>query len=287
MIDLQNLKLSPTTQALEAMRIIDRGAAQIALVVDEQERLIGTLTDGDIRRGLLHGETLDAPVERLMNRNFRSVRSTEDQGLVYQMMRQEVLRQIPVLDTCGRVVKLLLLQELLNPHQLTNAVVIMAGGKGTRLRPHTENCPKPMLTVGDKPMLEILLEQCIASGFRDFYFSVNYLKEQIIDYFADGNRWGVSINYLIENEPLGTAGSLQLLPDFLKDPFLVLNGDVLTCLDISQILQFHIEHNAQATLCVRQHEFTLPFGVVQPTVLNCLVLRRNLPFVIRSTLVST
>ena len=175
MIDLQNLKLSPTTQALEAMRIIDRGAAQIALVVDEQERLIGTLTDGDIRRGLLHGETLDAPVERLMNRNFRSVRSTEDQGLVYQMMRQEVLRQIPVLDTCGRVVKLLLLQELLNPHQLTNAVVIMAGGKGTRLRPHTENCPKPMLTVGDKPMLEILLEQCIASGFRDFYFSVNYL----------------------------------------------------------------------------------------------------------------
>jgi len=245
------------------MRIIDQGAAQIALVVDEQQRLVGTLTDGDIRRGLLKGETLKAPTERLMNSDFRSVGSSDDQGVVLEMMRREVLRQIPVLDQEGRVVELLLLQELLNPQQLSNAVVIMAGGKGTRLRPHTESCPKPMLPVGDKPMLEILLEQCIASGFRTFYFSVNYLKEQIIEYFSDGSRWGVSINYLVEDEPLGTAGSLQLLPDSLKEPFLVLNGDVLTRLDPSQLLQFHTEHHAQATLCVREHELTVPFGVVQ------------------------
>jgi NDP-sugar pyrophosphorylase family protein len=178
-------------------------------------------------------------------------------------MRREVLRQIPVLDDEGRVVQLLLLQELLSPPQLSNAVVIMAGGKGTRLRPHTEHCPKPMLPVGDQPMLEILLEQCIASGFRQFYLSVNYLKEQIIDHFADGSRWGVSIEYLVENEPLGTAGSLQLLPDALKAPFLVLNGDVLTRLNPSQLLRFHNEHQAQATLCVREHELTVPFGVVQ------------------------
>jgi dTDP-glucose pyrophosphorylase len=260
---LQELFLTPTTPVLEAMRIIDRGAAQVALVVDEQRRLLGTLTDGDIRRGLLHGASLEAPVEQLMNRRFRFVRSGEDQAALLEMMRREVLRQIPVLDMEGRVEQLLLLQELLNPPQLSNAVVIMAGGKGTRLRPHTEHCPKPMLPVGDQPMLEILLEQCITSGFRRFFLSVNYLKEQIIDHFADGSRWGVSINYLVEDEPLGTAGSLQLLPDSLTEPFLVLNGDVLTRLNPSQLLHFHSEHQAQATLCVREHELTVPFGVVQ------------------------
>ena len=244
------------------MRLIDQGGAQIALVIDDSRRLLGTITDGDIRRGLLHGSTLMTPVDQLMNRYFRSIRITDDQAVVLEMMRKEVLRQIPVLDEKGRVVELLLLQELLNPQNLVNAVVIMAGGKGTRLRPHTEHCPKPMLPVGDKPMLEILLEQCIASGFRTFYFSVNYLKEQIVDYFENGARWGVSINYLVENEPLGTAGSLQLLPDSISEPFLVLNGDVLTRLNPTQLLDFHLENQAQATLCVREHEFTVPFGVV-------------------------
>lgn len=264
MIDrLKEICLAPDTPVLDAMCIIDQGSAQIALVIDKQQRLVGTLTDGDIRRGLLHGETLEAPVERLMNRKFRSVSRSDDQGVVMEMMRRDVLRQIPVLDEGGRVVQLLLLQDLLNPQQLSNPVVIMAGGKGTRLRPHTENCPKPMLHVGDHPMLEILLEQCIASGFRSFYFSVNYLKEQIIDHFADGARWGVSINYLVEDEPLGTAGSLQMLPDSLNEPFLVLNGDVLTRLNPNQLLHFHTDHQAQATLCVREHQLTVPFGVVQ------------------------
>lgn len=263
MIDLSKIQLTPSTSVLEAMKVIDQGAAQIALVVDEEQRLLGTLTDGDIRRGLLHGQTLEAPAEQSMNRKFRFVRSSEDRASVLEMMRSEVLRHIPVLDEEGRVVELLLLQELLNSKQFSNAVVIMAGGKGTRLRPHTEHCPKPMLPVGDQPMLEILLEQCIASGFRTFYFSVNYLKEQIIEHFGDGMRWGVSINYLVENEPLGTAGSLQLLPDSVNEPFLVLNGDVLTRLDPSQLLHFHTEHQAKATLCVREHQLTVPFGVVQ------------------------
>lgn len=263
MVDLQALQLRPSTPVLEAMRFIDRGAAQIALVVDEQHRLLGTLTDGDIRRGLLHGETLESPAERLMNRQFRCVRSGEDQAAVLEMMRREVIRQIPVLDDEGRVVELLLLQDLLAPSQFPNAVVIMAGGKGTRLRPHTEHCPKPMLPVDGKPMLEILLEQCIASGFRQFYLSVNYLKEQIIEHFGDGKAWGVAIDYLVEDEPLGTAGSLQLLPDSLKEPFLVMNGDVLTRLNPRQLLTFHVDHDAKATLCVREHVITVPFGVVQ------------------------
>ena len=261
--DLKKICLTADTSVLTAMEIIDQGASQIALVIEDCQRLVGTLTDGDIRRGLLHGASLEDPVEQLMNRQFRFVRSSDDHEAVLNTMRRDLLRQIPVLDEQGRVVQLFLLQELLNPPYLSNAVVIMAGGKGTRLRPHTENCPKPMLPIGDQPMLEILLEQCIASGFRKFYFSVNYLKEQIIEYFDDGSRWGVSIRYLVENEPLGTAGSLRLLPNSLSDPFLVLNGDVLTRLEPRHLLQFHIDNQAQATLCVREHEITVPFGVVQ------------------------
>lgn len=261
--EISNFFVTPDLSLQMALKVIDQGAAQIALVVDKQERLLGTLTDGDIRRGLLQGASLETPAEQLMNRHFRFVRSSDDQAVVLEMMRREVLRQIPVLNHQGRVVQLLLLDELLSTPQFSNAVVIMAGGKGTRLRPHTESCPKPMLPVGDQPMLEILLEQCIACGFKTFYFSVNYLKEQIIEHFADGSRWGVTIDYLVEDEPLGTAGSLQLLPDSLVEPFLVLNGDVLTRFDPSQLLYFHDEHQAQATLCVREHQLTVPFGVVQ------------------------
>ena len=263
MKDIHSLFVAPETSAQVAMRIIDRGAAQIALVVDEQQYLLGTLTDGDIRRALLNGETLDSPVERFMNRHFRSVGSSDDLDAALLLMRQNTLRHMPVLDAQGRVEQLLLLQEFLASPQLPNAVVIMAGGKGTRLRPHTENCPKPMLAVGDTPMLEILLRQCIDSGFRQFYLSVNYLKEQIINYFQDGSAWGVSINYLIEDQPLGTAGSLQLLPNNLSAPFLVLNGDVLTRLNLTHLLAYHHVHQAKATLCVREHEINVPFGVVE------------------------
>ncbi len=260
---LQSLYVQPETTAIQAMRIIDQGSAQIALVVDENQHLLGTLTDGDIRRGLLQGETLDTPVFRLMNRRFRFVSTNDNEKSILEMMRRESLPQIPILNEDGRVVQLLLLKELINPPQLNNTVVIMAGGKGTRLRPHTEHCPKPMLHVDNKPILEILLEQYIARGFYTFYFSVNYLKEQIIDHFDDGSRWGVSIQYLMENEPLGTAGSLKLLPKSVTLPFLVINGDVLTRLDPRQLLKFHNEHQAQATLCVREHALTVPFGVVK------------------------
>jgi dTDP-glucose pyrophosphorylase len=263
MVAISDVCIRSGTSVLEALGVIDSGSAQIVLVLDDNLRLIGTLTDGDIRRGLLHGETLESPAERLMNRQFRFVRRGADQAQVMEMMRREVLRQIPVVDEQGRVVDLILLQELQQPAQLPNAVVIMAGGKGTRLRPHTEHCPKPMLLVDGKPMLELVLEQFMASGFCQFYLSVNYLKEQIIEHFGNGQAWGVSIDYLEEDEPLGTAGSLQLLPGSVKDPFLVINGDVLTRLNPIQLLRFHIEHAAAGTLCVREHTTTCPFGVVQ------------------------
>ena len=157
MVVVSHISIGLNTSVLEALRVIDHGSAQIAFVVEEKKCFLGTLTDGDIRRGLLRGETLEAPVHRFMNRQFRFVRSGDDQALVLKMMRREQLCQIPVIDSEGCVVQVLLLNELLAPAQLPNAVVIMAGGKGTRLRPHTEHCPKPMLPVDGKPMFEILL----------------------------------------------------------------------------------------------------------------------------------
>lgn len=266
----KNIQISPSASVMEALSLINSSSTQIALVVDHETKLIGTLTDGDIRRGLLNGETLEAPVHHLMNREFRFARCGQDKTTILEMMRKEVINQIPILDPEDRVVDLLLLQDLLNPQKIINTIVFMAGGKGTRLRPYTENCPKPMLPIAGKPILEILLEQCKESGFSNFLFSVNYLKEQIIDYFQDGSKWGVSIDYLIEDQPLGTAGSLRLIPDSIKDPFLVMNGDVLTRFNPNQLLNFHQQNKASSTMCVRENITTVPFGVVKTNGIDLL-----------------
>jgi len=262
--NLHQLFLAPSANAIEALAVINQSRAKIALVVDDKSRLLGTVTDGDIRRAILKGINLEVRIDALMNKNFRFVLGNNDPESVLDMMRREVLQHIPVLNDHGQIEQLLLLQEIITPPCRTNPVVIMAGGKGKRLLPYTKDCPKPMVLVGTKPMLEIILEQCISCGFKEFYLSVNYLKDKIIDHFGNGSRWGVTINYLIEEEPLGTAGSLTLLPqELITEPFLVLNGDVLTHLKPSQLLNFHKEHQALATLCVREHELEIPFGVVQ------------------------
>ena len=255
--------ISAKAKIREVIKSIDQGAVQIALVVDAEQKLMGTVTDGDIRRGLLRGETLESSAERVMHREFRFVREGVRDQDVLAMMRREVLHQIPMLDSEGRVVRLILLEELLQRKSLPNKVVIMAGGEGKRLRPLTRNCPKPMLPVQGKPMLEILLERCKAAGLCQFYFAVNYLKQQIIDHFGDGSRWGVDIHYLKETQPLGTAGALSLLPEITEDPVLMLNGDVLTQVPFPALLRFHQEHQAVATVCVREHETVIPYGVAR------------------------
>lgn len=246
----------------EAIGIIDKGAAQIALVIDEAGRLLGTVTDGDIRRGLIQGMTLESPVKRIMYRDFRALPQDATASQALAMMKKEQLHQIPVLDENGAIIKLYLLKELLQPRHKQNRVILMAGGQGKRLRPLTENCPKPMLQIGGKPMLEIILERCIEAGFRHFSISVNYLKHQIIDYFDRGTRWDIEIEYLEEDRPLGTAGALSLIPTRPTSPILVLNSDVLTRIDLDGLLRFHEEQKAVATLCLREHETQIPYGVV-------------------------
>ena len=275
MRDLVDYLVRPDASLREVIEIIDRGAAQIALVTDAENKLLGVITDGDIRRAMLRDESLMSFAENIMFRDFRSLPSSSTNEEALAFMRRETLHQIPALDEQGRVVRLFLLEDLIKPKKRKNPVVIMAGGEGKRLRPLTENCPKPMLLVGGKPLLEIILEQCIDAGFQHFYFSVNYLKEQIKDHFGDGKRWHVHIDYLEETQPLGTAGALSLLPQKPTEPLLVLNGDVLTRVDYGRLLRFHDEHQSAATLCVREHTTQIPFGVVRMNDLHVLTLEEK------------
>ncbi len=261
-MEISNLLVLATDTVKEAIKTIGKGGAQIALVVDKERHLLGTITDGDVRRGMLDGKSLEEKVTSIMNSNYRYITTNDSKQKVLSRMRQDSINQIPVIDQDKKLLNLFTLKEILYTESLPNIVVIMAGGKGKRLRPYTEKCPKPMLLVGGKPMLEIILERCIKFGFKEFYFSVNYLKEMIMDHFEDGSKWGVKINYLVEETPLGTAGSLKLLPNNLKIPLLVINGDILTGLDLKQLVAFHSKHNSKGTLCVREHRESIPFGVV-------------------------
>lgn len=245
-----------------AIEVINRGAAQIALVVDSEQRLLGTITDGDIRRAFLRGESFDSSIDRIMNTKFRSVPVDTGEREALAAMRRDMLHQIPMLDKEGRVQRLFLLEDLIRGDTLSNTVILMAGGEGRRLRPLTHEHPKPMLRIGGKPILEIILEQCVEAGLRDVYISVNYLKEQIKDHFGRGRQWGVNIEYLEEDVPLGTAGPLGLLPERPSQPVLVMNGDILTRVDFSRMLRFHAEHKATATVAVREHWTEIPYGVV-------------------------
>ena len=251
----------------DAINAIDRGGVRIALMVDGEGRLVGTLTDGDIRRCLLRGLDLASPASGVVQRRFQAARGAMLRAEARALLRRHSIDQLPVIDGEGRLVGLYLLDDLLDQPAagLPNPVVLMAGGRGTRLRPLTDHCPKPMLRVAGKPILESILEQCIASGLQEFHFAVNHLKEQIRDHFGDGSRWGVRIQYIEETSPLGTAGALQLLPDEDRrgSPLLVMNGDVLTRLNLAQLLEFHASHGAAATLCVRSHDVVIPFGVVE------------------------
>jgi len=263
MDDAMKILVAPGSTIRETIAVIDSVALQIALVVDEEKRLLGTVTDGDIRRGLLKGETLESPVKRVMYQDCVTVFEGETEEKVLALMKKKAVHQVPVLDHQRRVTHLHLLEEILAPKNLPNTVVLMAGGMGKRLRPLTEDCPKPMLPICGKPMLEILVEQCIDAGFKNFFISVNYLKEQIIEHFGSGERWGVDIQYIEEETPLGTAGSLTMLPGSQRHPVLIMNGDVLTRVDFSRLIDFHQEQGATATVCVREYETQIPFGVIQ------------------------
>lgn len=258
----RDILLSHDTPILKAIEIIDKGAAKIALVADHQELLLGTVTDGDIRRGILNGISLEEPVERVMNSHPLTARTEERRETILAIMKLKRLQHIPIVDREGRITGVELLENLVQADIRDNLVVLMVGGLGSRLRPLTEQFPKPLLKVGTKPILETILENFMEYGFRRFYLSVNYKSDMIEEYFGDGSRWGIDIRYIHENKQLGTAGALSLLPEKPNLPIFVMNGDLLTKVNFAQLLNFHRSQGAQATMCVREYDFQVPYGVV-------------------------
>lgn len=263
MKDWKNTIISPDTPILEAMRIIDTSAMQISLVVDAEHRLVGVVTDGDIRRGILKGIPLDQPVHLIMNQQFTSLPLGASHEEILNLMKLNDMRQIPIVDDRGRVVDLKILEHLIKPVPKDNWVVLMAGGLGSRLRPFTDTCPKPLLKVGNKPLLETILENFMAYDFHKFYISVNYKAEMIEAYLGNGSRWGITIDYLREAERLGTAGALGLLPEKPAQAVIVMNGDVLSNVNLQHLLDFHQSHEAKASMCVWDYHVKVPYGVIK------------------------
>jgi dTDP-glucose pyrophosphorylase len=236
---------------------------KIALVTSDTKQLLGSVSDGDIRRGLLKGLTINSSLDNVINRNTFVVPPQLEREQVMKLMLANKIQQIPVVDEWHCVVGLHLWDEIIKPTARPNLIIIMAGGIGMRMRPHTENCPKPLLKVAGKPILEHIIERAKADGFNKFILVIHYLGHMIQDYFGDGARFGVHIEYLREEEPLGTAGGLGFLNPLPDIPFVVCNGDVISGIHLGEFLDFHAEHGAAATMAVRSHEWQHPFGVVQ------------------------
>jgi dTDP-glucose pyrophosphorylase len=241
---------------------------QIVLVLDEDNVLLGTVTDGDIRRGLLRGLALDDPIESVMRSTSLVVPPEMTRDIVLQFMHANRVRQLPVVDTNYKVVGLHFWDEISTSPERPNLMIIMAGGLGKRLLPLTENCPKPMLQIAGKPILEHIIQRAKGEGFVHFVIAIRYLGHVIEQQFGNGEHLGVSINYLKETTPLGTAGALSLLNQRPELPFIVTNGDVLSDIKYSDLLDFHARHYAVATMAVRLHEWQHPFGVVQTQGVN-------------------
>jgi len=250
--------------------MLDSAALQIVMVVDESERLKGTITDGDIRRAILSGKPLTETVEGVMKTTPITAGIETAQGELVRLMKTMTVRRLPVLDADGHVVGLELLEQLIDVGARDNAVVLMVGGLGSRLMPRTERTPKPMLEVGGKPMLERVVDGFKAHGFRKFILAVNYRAEVIQRHFGDGSHLGVEIQYVHEADRLGTAGALSLIESPFDRPFFVMNGDVLTDCNFEMMLDFHTVEKSTLTMAVREYDFQVPFGVVnvdQPRIL--------------------
>jgi dTDP-glucose pyrophosphorylase len=259
--DLSSLIVAPTASLLETIEAINNGGKQIALVVDGG-RLVGTVTDGDVRRGLLRGLGLQLPVTEVMNSKPHTASVDEDPQEVMAREFTKLIHQLPVIDADGKLVGLLTDQDMLVAAETSTPVVLMAGGKGVRLYPLTKDVPKPMLKIGEMPIIEIIIRKLQAQGFRNIYISVNYLADVIRDHIKDGAWLGVNVTYLEESQPLGTAGALAQLAGVLGEPFLVMNSDLLTNANLRELVKFHKKQSAKATLGVREYTFQVPYGVV-------------------------
>ena len=259
----QDILLKRTSSIKEALEVIDKGAMRIAIVLDDEEKVVGTLTDGDIRRGLLNGLSLDSSIESLYFKEPTLANINDSKELIVQKAIRKQIYQIPIVDNEGRLVKIEELSNLLKTNAKSNRVILMAGGLGTRLRPLTQDIPKPLLKVGNKPILETIIENFAKYGFVNITISVNYKADMIKEYFGDGAALGVNIDYVEETKRLGTAGALSLIKERPQEPFFVMNADLLTNVNFEHLLDFHMMEHSVATMCVREYDYQVPYGVIE------------------------
>jgi len=262
MKNFEKIKLKISSSVKEALSVINSGAIQIALVLDEKNKLIGTVTDGDIRRGLLRGLELDDSIESIINKTPSVCTVNDSKEAILKVAVEKKLYKIPIIDLDGVLVRLDEVDGLLKSEQYSNKVVLMVGGMGSRLSPLTDNKPKSLLNVGNKPILETIISNFSKHGFKNIILSVNYKSEMIENHFGNGVEFGVNIQYIHENKRMGTAGALSLMREELTEAFFVMNGDLLTNVNFEEMHKYHKENKATATMGVREYDFQVPYGVV-------------------------
>ena len=262
MKNIEDITVKESISILEVMKIIDESSKQIAIVIDENNKLLGTISDGDIRRALLKNIPLTESVKEIYFKTPTVASINDSREEIINICKVKKIHQIPIVDSKGNLVGLEILDELISKEKKLNKVVLMVGGLGTRLQPLTENIPKPMLEVGNKPILQTIVEKFAEYGYLNIVMCINYKSHVIKDYFGDGAEFGVNIEYVSEKDRMGTAGALSLLKDKPQEPFFVMNGDLLTNANFEHLHNFHISNNSIGTMCVRDYDFQVPFGVV-------------------------
>ncbi|EMN47134.1 CBS domain protein [Leptospira interrogans str. L1207] len=260
----KNVLINSDLSLQDAIKILDKEALRIVLIVDENKKLLGTLTDGDVRRALMQNKGLAISVNEVMSSKPKVAHANWTKERMLLEMEKYELLHLPIVDEQEILVGLETVHGLLEKPKFDNPVFLMAGGFGTRLYPLTNHCPKPMLKVGNKPILELILEGFVTAGFHRFFISTHFMSDVIKNYFENGKRWNVSIEYVHEENPLGTGGALGLLPhDQIDQPMFMMNGDLLTNLNYLSLLEFHEKEGGVATVCVREFDYQVPYGVIQ------------------------
>ena len=264
MQNIEDIAISKNTLLKDVLKIIDQSSKQICLVLDENKKLLGTISDGDIRRALLRNISLDDTVENVYFKNPTVASINDSREVILNICKIKKIHQIPIVDNDYVIIGLERLGELIGAPIKKNKVVLMVGGLGARLRPLTDSTPKPLLHVGGKPILQTIVERLVNCGFVEIIMCIGYKSNMIQDFFEDGGKFGANIKYIHEEKRLGTAGALSLLTDKKKpkEPFFVMNGDLLTNVNFEHLLDFHLSNHSKATMCVREYDFQVPYGVV-------------------------
>ena len=261
MYKIDEIKINQNASIKEALEVIDKGAIKVAVVLSDDGLLLGMLNDGDIRRALLKGMSLDDSIAGIINKHPVVANINDTKERILELANEKKLHQIPIISN-GKLVGIQDIREFLAPKNKPNKVILMVGGLGTRLRPLTNDMPKPMLDVGNKPILHTIVENFAKYGYTDIIMCVNYKSEIIKEYFGNGDKFGVKIEYVLESKRMGTAGALSLLQKRPKDDFFVMNGDLLTNVNFEYLHEYHKDSNALASICIRKYEMQVPYGVV-------------------------